>query len=131
MGTLILEIPWPVKLLLVLMIITYWTVKPKEDLLLNREELVLIKRSMIPSFTKSEAYQTSSITSFRIKGVHNSKWELIDFLNGGSNTGGISNLVEISFRDGSSTSLNLRIDRAELDQVRNMIYKLNAERSNQ
>lgn len=113
------------------MIITYWTVKPKEDLLLNREELVLIKRSMIPSFTKSEAYQTSSITSFRIKGVHNSKWELIDFLNGGSNTGGISNLVEISFRDGSSTSLNLRIDRAELDQVRNMIYKLNAERSNQ
>lgn len=82
------------------------------------------------SFTKTQVYQVSTITSFRIKGVHNSKWELIDFLNGGSNAGGISNLVEISFEDGSSTSLNLRIDRAELDQVRNMIYKFNAEEKN-
>lgn len=131
LGVILLyDIPLYAQSPLILLILLYWLAKPKEDILLSHKELVILKRSRIKAFTKRETFELSNISSFRVQGVHNSKWEMVDFFNGGNNMGGAHNLIEISFKDGGSHSLTVKVSRKELDTIRKMIYQLKAKMDN-
>ena len=101
----------------------YFIAKPKDDLAVTNELLLHIKRSAIRSFTRIDKYEISELTSIRCGGIHTDGWELVDFFNGGGNSGGYYNTVEMSFKDGRSKSLELSIDRKKLDHIVKLVYE--------
>ncbi|MTI29245.1 hypothetical protein E1171_00300 [Cytophagales bacterium RKSG123] len=113
-----------IKLVLVGLIIFYIIAKPKDDLAVTREFLLHIKRSAITKFSRIDKYKISAMTSIRCGGIHTDSWELVDFFNGGGNSGGHSNTVEMSFKNGESKSLQLSIDRKKLNKIVRLIYEL-------
>lgn len=111
------------------LVIFYIIAKPKDDLAVTDEFLLHIKRSAIKSFTRIDKYKIFELTSIRCGGIHTDGWELVDFFNGGGNTGGYYNTVEMSFSDGRAKSLELAIDRKKLDSIVKLIYKLKKKKA--
>lgn len=106
------------------LVIFYFIAKPKDDIAVTNKLFLHIRRSAIARFTRIDKYEISELTSIRCGGIHTDGWELVDFFNGGGNTGGYFNTVEMSFKNGDSRSLELAIDRKKLDHMINLIYEL-------
>ncbi len=126
-GTLFLPLGEDLQIInfiLAVLIVSYLIAKPKDDLALTSEFLIHIKRSAIQRFTRVDKFSISELTSIRCGGIHTDGWELVDFFNGGGNSGGYYNTVEMSFKNGKSKSLELPIDRKQLDHIIKMIYEL-------
>ena len=70
-----------------------------------------------------DKYKIEDLTSIRCSGVHSDGWELIDIFNGGGNSGGFTNNVEMSFKDGSSKSLKFAISRKKLNTIVKIVYE--------
>lgn len=111
------------KLFFIVLVTFYLIAKPKDDLAIDETQLFHIKKSVISKFTKIDKYKLSELTSIRAGGIHSDKWELVDFFNGEGNTGGYSNTLEMSFKDGSSNSLELAISRERLDKIVQLAYE--------
>jgi hypothetical protein len=108
----------------------YFVAKPKDDLAVTDKLLLHIKRSVIKTFTRIDQYEISELISIRCGGIHTDGWELVDFFNGGGNSGGYFNTVEMTFRNGDSKSLHLPIDRKKLDIIVKIIYDLKRRTDN-
>jgi hypothetical protein len=106
------------------LVVIYFIAKPKDDLAVTDKLLLHIKRSTIKKFTRIDKYEISEIISIRCGGIHTDGWELMDFFNGGGNSGGYYNTVEMTFRNGESKSLQLAIDRKKLDTIVKIVYDL-------
>jgi hypothetical protein len=113
-----------VKLFGVCLVVFYYIAKPKDDLAVTDKLLLHIKRSAITKFTRVDQYEISELISIRCGGIHSDGWELVDVFNGGGDTGGYYNTVEMTFRNGDSKSLQLPIDRKKLDTIVKLIYDL-------
>ena len=66
--------------------------------------------------------------SIRCQGIYNKTWEIIGFF--GRNGLARANKLEMTFKDNSSWSMELQIDRTELDEIVNLIKKLNKTKPN-
>lgn len=108
----------------VVLVVFYFIAKPKDDLAVTDRLLLHIKKSAINKFTRIDQYEISELISIRCGGIHTDGWELVDFFNGGGNSGGYYNTVEMTFRNGESKSLQLPIDRKKLDTIVKIIYDL-------
>lgn len=112
-----------INIIIVVLVVFYFIAKPKDDLAVTEETLFHIKRSVIRGFTRIDKYRISELTSIRCGGIHNDGWELVDFFNGGGDSGGYYNTIEMSFKDGKSKSLELAIDRKKLDRIIKLVYE--------
>lgn len=115
------------KLMASMLITFYLITKPQDDLAINEDYIFHIQESVISKFSRIDKYRLPDLTSIRCGGIHSDKWELIDFFNGSGNNGGYSNTVEMTFRNGSSKSLDLAISRDKLDEIVELAYKLKKE----
>lgn len=112
-----------ISVLIVSSIVVFLVIKRKDDIALTPTTFYHIRKSVIPSITRIDAYALSEITSIRCSGIHTDGWEIVDLLNGGGNSGGLTNHVEISLSNKTIKSLELKIDRKKLNQVIKLIYK--------
>jgi hypothetical protein len=127
LGTGILVLPFEflmVKFIGIGLVAFFLIAKPKDDLAVTNMVLLHIKRSAINAFTRIDTYDISQLTSIRCGGIHTDGWELIDFIGGGGNNGGYYNTVEMTFKNGESKSLHLKIDRKKLDTIVKIIYNI-------
>ena len=119
-----------IKPIIIGLVIFYFIAKPKDDLAVTEKLFLHIKRSTISKFKRIDKYYISELTSIRCGGVHTDGWELIDLFNGGGNSGGFFNTVEMSFKNGESKSLELSIDRKKLDNIVKLIYEQKVKYTN-
>lgn len=117
-----------IKFVVVGLVVFYFIAKPKDDLAVTDKLLLHIRRSAINKFTRIDQYDISELISIRCGGIHTDGWELVDFFNGGGDSGGYYNTVEMTFRNGESKSLQLAIDRKKLDTVVKIIDDLKRRR---
>lgn len=104
------------RVIIACVIAIYIAFMPKEDLAVDEDYLYYLQTSLFRPFTRVTKHNLKEIHLIRCTGIHNRKWELIDFFNGGGDMGGHTNSLEIHFKDNSSTSYDLAISKSELDK---------------
>ena len=112
------------KTILILLIVFIFLTKQKDEVAISKEYFYHIKRSVLPVFTRVKKYRLEDIISMRCSGVHNDTWELVDLFGAGGNMRGQSNMMEMTFKNGSSTSLDLRIGRDNLNKIVSLAKRL-------
>jgi len=112
------------KPILISIVVFYFVTKQKDDVAVSLEYFFHIKRSVLPVFTRIDKYKLEDVISIRCGGIHTDRWELVDFFNGGGTMGGYSNKIEMTFKDDSSKSLDLRISRDNLDKIVSLTKRL-------
>lgn len=121
------------KIVFISLITFFFIAKPVDDLGINENYLFHIKKSVVSGFTKVDKYKLSSVKSIRCGGIYSDKWELVDFFGGGGTSKGSmrghGNTIEMSFVDGSSTSIELPISRDLLDKIVKLAYELKEDKA--
>ena len=107
-----------IKYALFVMLTSYIIVKPKDELAVDNENLYYIRKSIIPSFTRTTKYQISKIKSIGCGGVYDTDTEFL--IKGNS----YSNRLEIVFQDNSSTSEDVAIYKSELKAIVEVVQSL-------
>lgn len=105
------------RIIIASVIAIYIALKQKDDLAIDENNLYHLQTSLFRPFSKVTKYNLQEVHLIRCTGIHNTKWELIDFFGGHKVGNGRTNSLEIHFIDNSSVSYDLAISRDQLDKI--------------
>jgi hypothetical protein len=106
------------------LLVVAFFVMPTDDLALDKDKLYYIKKSIIPVFNQTTEYSISNIKGIGVGGLFSIKgtFALLD-------PRGNRNRMEITFKDNSSKSHDLKIYKKELKRISLKVTELLNQKS--
>jgi len=105
------------------LLIVFFLLKPKEDLIVTRQYLIHSKRSVLKQLSKFTKYEISAMENIGCRGFHSDGWELVEVFNGAGNHGGHTNTLLIKFNDQHTKTIHIAVSKKKLDRIVKIVYR--------